>query len=582
MTSSTALARVIVDELVRCGVREAVLCPGSRNAPLAFALYDADAVGALRLHVRIDERGGGFLALGLALRSGRPVPVVCTSGTAVANLHPAALEAAHAGVGLLLVTADRPPEMVGVGASQTIEQRDIFGPAVRASLTLGPVEAGDDGHGRWRATVDRLVAAARGALTGDPGPAHLNVPLREPLVPDGPASKPDAGRWALPWGRGVGPWTAVARVRTTLPELPLDPAAPTLVLGGHDGHGVPPAHVPLVAEPSSPLWPRSLRTGAWLLGAALSGAAPDLLPRQAVVLGRPTLHRSVQRLLADQRVTVFAVPQGRPGARPTWCDTTGRVAAVGALPEAWTPPPDFGARWDRADAAVAAVLDRSLDGEIPGAPRSDTGSRTDPVRLARDVAAALPPGSLLVAGPSSPVRDLALGACPRPDVLVLSNRGVAGIDGVVSTAVGAALAHEGPAYALLGDVTLLHDANGLLAGPGEPRPDLTLIVANDDGGSVFTLLEQGHARHARVFERVFGTPHHVDLRALCRALGVEYLRVESLEMLGDTLRPAKGLRLVEVPVDRMARRARHSALKEALEAAAGVAASAPVPRAGAA
>ena len=285
MNLSTSLARVIVDELVRCGVREAVLCPGSRSAPLAFALHAADSRAALRLHVRIDERGAGFLALGLALRSGLPVPVVCTSGTAVANLHPAVLESSHAGVPLLLVTADRPPELIGVGASQTIDQLGIFGAATRVAMTVGPAEGRAGESARWRTAIDRAVAAAGGILTGNPGPVHLNVPFREPLVPDGGGSE------ALPGRPGAATWTVVRAARVALPELVIDPSEPTLVLGGHGGHGVVPDGVPVIAEPSAPLWPRSLRTGAWLLTAAVSGAEPSLLPTQVVVLGRPTLHR---------------------------------------------------------------------------------------------------------------------------------------------------------------------------------------------------------------------------------------------------------------------------------------------------
>jgi 2-succinyl-5-enolpyruvyl-6-hydroxy-3-cyclohexene-1-carboxylate synthase len=542
---STLLSRVVVDELTRCGVRDVVLCPGSRNAPLSLALDAADTDGRLRLHVRIDERGAGFLALGLALRSGRPVPVVCTSGTAVANLHPAVLEAAHAGVPLLLLTADRPEDLVGSGASQTIAQRGIFGDAVRLAAVLSAEGTTPEA---WRAGIGRAVAAALGTLSSDPGPVHLDVPLREPLLP--PAD--DTGDF--PAGRPAGrPWTDVRPARSTLPPLKLDPALPTLVVAGDgaDGRDVP-ADVPVLAEPSSTLWGSSVRTGAWLLGAALSGAAPDLLPRQVVVLGRPTLHRSVQEALSDSRIRVFAVP---PSARPWWNDTQASVVQVGALPPSPWGDKGFAARWRRADETVQRALDDALDADPVGG-----------MRLARAVVRAAPTGSLLMVGPSSPIRDVALAAAPRPDVTVLSNRGVAGIDGVVSTAVGAALAHtDGPSVAFVGDVTLLHDAGGLLLGPREPRPDLTLVVPNDDGGSIFTLLEQGAPEHARSFERVFGTPHHADLSALCRAYGVAHRRLTDLDSLPDAVR-GKGIRLIEVPVDRTARRTGHAALHRTLVA----------------
>jgi 2-succinyl-5-enolpyruvyl-6-hydroxy-3-cyclohexene-1-carboxylate synthase len=567
---STSLARVIVDELIRCGVREAVLCPGSRSAPLAFALHMADARAALRLHVRIDERGAAYLALGLALRSGLPVPVVCTSGTAVANLHPAVLESSHAGVPLLLITADRPPELIGIGASQTIDQLGIFGAATRAAMTVGPAEGRAGESARWRTAIGRAVAAASGVLSCNPGPVHLNVPFREPLVPDGGRAEASPGR------PGAACWTEVGAARITLPELMIAPSEPTLVLGGDGGHGVIPDGVPVVAEPSAPLWPRSLRTGAWLLSAAVSGAEPGLLPTQVVVLGRPTLHRSVQRLLADPRMQIFAVPPSGPATeladntpRPWWCDTAASVAQVGALPSNWVVDPAFGERWARADSAATLALDRALDAETMTAAGVARGN--DPIRVARDIAAMLPVGSLLVAGPSSPVRDLALAAAPRPDITVLSNRGVSGIDGVVSTAIGAALAHDGPAYALMGDITLLHDANGLLAGPDEPCPDLTIVVANDNGGSVFALLEQGEPQHEGSFERLFGTPHHADLSALARAYGIEHHRLANLSALPAALSPVGGLRLIEVPVDRAGRRDRYAVLRQTIEAAAAAA-----------
>ena len=215
MNPSTTQARVIVDELARCGVTDAVLCPGSRNAPLAFALAGADTAGRVRLHVRTDERTAGFLALGLALASGRPVPVAVTSGTAVANLHPAVLEASHSGVALVALTADRPPELVGTGASQTVDQARIFGSAVRWAGATAVATPDPGAAARWRSTVARAVAAATGAAAGTPGPVHLNLPFAEPLVPDAPVGAPDggsrtAGRAACP-GPVSSPRTAPRR-----------------------------------------------------------------------------------------------------------------------------------------------------------------------------------------------------------------------------------------------------------------------------------------------------------------------------------------------------------------------------------
>jgi 2-succinyl-5-enolpyruvyl-6-hydroxy-3-cyclohexene-1-carboxylate synthase len=544
---STAHAQVIVDELVRCGVTDAVLCPGSRNAPLAFALQAADATGRLRLHVRIDERTAGFLGLGLALRSARPVPVCTTSGTAVANLHPAVLEASHAGVALLAVTADRPPQLIGTGANQTITQPGIFGAAVRLAVT-GAV-AGQPGadNARWRSLVVRAVAAATGATGAPPGPVHLNLPFAEPLVPDGSG--------AAPGGRaGGGPWTRVPAGSRRAPPLPLDPSAPTLVIAGHGAPAeVRDWPVPVIAEPASAAWPTALRAGPWLLGAGVTGLAPA----QVVVAGRPTLHRPVQRLLADPDVAVHALADA--GGAP-WTDVAGTVRAVGSMPDL-TPPPRWLQRWRAADGAACTALDRALDD--PAAPGG--------LRLARALVAALPDGALLTLGSSNPVRDVALAAAPRAGLTVLANRGVAGIDGTVSTAVGAALAHGagggGPAYALLGDLTLLHDTTGLVIGPDEPRPDLTLVVLNDGGGGIFGLLEQGAPEHAAAFERVFGTPHRIDLAALCAATGVGHLRCDDPAELAAALDPAPGLRMVEVRAGRAALRAGHAALRAAVTGA---------------
>ncbi len=531
MVGSVEYARALVDELARGGVTDAVLCPGSRSAPLAFALQEADAERRLRLHVRIDERTAGFLALGLALRSGRPVPVVTTSGTAVANLHPAVLEAAHSGVPLLALTADRPAALIGTGASQTIEQTGIFGGAVRLAAT---------GAGDPRAVVARVLAAATGT---PPGPVHLNLPFAEPLVP-----QPGDGR---PPGRpGGAPWTARPAPRVTAEPLPLDPAAPTLVVAGGGAPALDGVRAPVVAEPSSAAWPVGLRSGPWLLPHL---DERGLRPEQVVVAGRPTLHRPVARLLADPAVAVFALADER-GA--PWPDVAGTVRAVGSLPDL-APPPGWLERWTDADRAASTALDRALDGaaDLPVG-----------LRLARALVAALPPAALLVLGSSNPVRDVALAAVPRPDLTVLSNRGVAGIDGTVSTAVGAALAHGGPAWALLGDLTLLHDTTGFVIGPDEPRPDLTVVVLNDGGGGIFGLLEQGGAEHSAAFERVFGTPHTVDLAALCAAVGVEHV-VTDAAGVADALGPAPGLRVVEVRGDRAVLRSGHADLRDTLRGA---------------
>jgi 2-succinyl-5-enolpyruvyl-6-hydroxy-3-cyclohexene-1-carboxylate synthase len=260
----------------------------------------------------------------------------------------------------------------------------------------------------------------------------------------------------------------------------------------------------------------------------------------------------VQRLLADPEVATYVLtdPHGGP-----WTDVAGTVRAVGSLP-ALAPDPAWTKRWAEADDAAAAALDRALDD--PAAPGG--------LRLARTLLAALPRGAQLVLGSSNPVRDVALAAAPRPGLTILSNRGVAGIDGTVSTAVGAALVHGGPAYALLGDLTLLHDTTGLVIGPDEPRPDLTIVVLNDGGGGIFGLLEQGAPEHSAAFERVFGTPHGVDFAALCAATGVAHVEVD-VAGVAEAVAPSPGLRMVEVRASRRELREGHASLRTVVDEA---------------
>ncbi len=542
---------MVVDELIRGGVRDVVLCPGSRNAPLAFALADADRVGRLRLHVRIDERTAGYLAIGLAAGSGRPVPIAMTSGTAVANLGPAVVEANYARVPLILLSANRPYELLGTGANQTMEQLGYFGTQVRAAISLGL--AADTDHGghdaldaprrfdaqnaSWRSATCRVLAAATGARTANAGPVQFDIPLREPLVPE-PDSDPDDFPPGRPDGR---PWTYSPPVSFDQP-LAIDLTADTVVIAGH-GAGVHPtlAHLPTVAEPTAPhpvtpLHPLALTA---------------LRPRQVIMLGRPTLHRSVSALLADPAIPVYALTTG-----PRWPDVSGNSMATGTRAEtSGTPDPEWLRRCAEADARVTDVVREQL-----AAHPLTTG-----LHVAAAVAAAVRPGDQLVLGASNPVRDAALVGLNTEGVEVRSNRGVAGIDGTVSTAIGAALAHPGRTLALLGDLTFVHDASGLLIGPTEPVPnDLTIVVSNDNGGGIFELLEQGDPRFSDVSSRIFGTPHDVDVGALCRAYHVEARQIEVDDLSAALAEPCDGLRVLEVKADRSSLRQLHAAIRAAL------------------
>jgi 2-succinyl-5-enolpyruvyl-6-hydroxy-3-cyclohexene-1-carboxylate synthase len=575
---ATAMATVLVDELVRHGVRDAVLCPGSRSAPLAFALQSADAIGRLRLHVRTDERSAAFVALGLAKGGNAPVPVVTTSGTAVANLHPAVLEASHGGVPLLLLTADRPPELRGTGANQTTSQVGIFGDAVRWQHDLGVPDERRGNVATWRSSVARAVLAASGVRGGSPGPVHLNLPLREPLVPvgDGSFTEPLDGR---PDG---SPWTTVPEVLTSSapgehwPALDHD-ADRTLVLvgdlpaplGGRPDWGAAAADLagahgwPLVAEPSSAgAWRRALAGGSLLLGC--DDWVERHRPDRVLVVGRVTLARPVARLLRDARTVVDLVSDD-----VTWPDPSHRVrhvlplrALAAAATSAVSAPAESGeggptapwlTAWRRAAAAVTAATTTVLD-EWPGG-----------MACAATALDALGADATLVVGSSNPVRDLDLVGGGRGP-MVVANRGLAGIDGVLSTASGIALASDRPTYALVGDLTFVHDAAALNVGPLEPRPDLTVVVVNDDGGGIFTLLEPGEPQHAPAFERVFGTPLGLDLASLCGASRTPHVLVDSPQELGSELaKPPSGLQVLEVRVDRTSHRLTRDRLRAAAE-----------------
>src|ERR1700738_2562679 len=444
---STAQARVVVDELVRGGVRDVVLCPGSRNAPLAFALRDADAAGRIRLHVRIDERTAGYLATGRAVAGQAPVPIVMTSGTAVANLGPSVAEANYARVPLIVLSANRPYELLGTGANQTMEQLGYCDTQVRAAISLGLAEEGTekmaDQNARWRSAVCRVLVAATGARSAHAGPVPVDIPLREPLVPD-----LDPGR--RPQGRPGGePWTYSPQVSFDQP-LDIDLGLDTVVISGH-GAGEQPelAALPTVAEPTAPAAANPLHPLA----------LPLLRPQQVIMLGRPTLHRPVSALLADPSVPVYALTTG-----PRWPDVSGNSQATGTRAvTAGAPNPAWLSRCAELNAQAVAAVRAQL-----AAHPLTTG-----LHVAAAVTDVLRPGDQLVLGASNPARDGALVGLNPYGIKVRSNRGVAGIDGTVSTAIVAACAHGragGRTVALIGDLTFVHDSSGLLIGPTEPGP----------------------------------------------------------------------------------------------------------------
>lgn len=663
VSAALDVASAILAEAVAGGVTDVVLCPGSRSAPFAYAALAAQLGGTLRLHVRVDERSAGFLALGLAKVSRRPALVITTSGTAVANLHPAVLEAHHGHVPLIVISADRPAHLRGTGANQTTLQPGMFGTALRHEIDLMAEETTE-------CAAAAISAAISAATAHDPGPVHLNVCLGEPLVPSSwplpgvPGSAARAGARQSEQPGGPAPESPSIGVPQSIPDIER-----TLVVLGDlvDGHDRPSVSAwarlrdyPLIAEPfglrhndiALPHGPLLLTVTSWLDAHA---------PERVLVVGRVTLSRPVTALLRRADVQVAAItdlswtpdPVGVVGstfplaallAEVATTSASLGVAEVSGVPEvsgsaeiagtnrhaqlaeaaeaaevsevaemnrpAGPAGGTWSAQWRDASRRVARAVGGlagdsgrgpgNLEGEVEDA-EILAGAWGTGLAVAATVANALPEGATLIVGPSNSVRDLDLGAAGFADgVQVLANRGLAGIDGVLSTAIGIALSMsdetgagsragmndetgtgrttgmsggklpergegegEGASVALVGDLTFLHDTNALLIGPHEERPDLTIVVINDDGGGIFTLLEPGAPQRQPAFERVFGTPTGTDIAALCRAHGIPHRRIGSAAQLRAELGAApRGIRVLEVPLERTGHRAAHARLRE--------------------
>jgi len=533
---STVRARAIVAELLAAGVTDAVLAPGSRSAPIALALAAAERAGCLRLHVRADERSAGYLALGLAKVPGRPVPVLTTSGTAAVNLHPAVVEASHSGVPLIAVTADRPPALRATGANQTIDQVGLFGGAPRWSA-----EVDVDGAAAVRSIVGRALAVATDERF--PGPVHLNVPFPGPLVPEPGDEGWTPDRQDRPRVRAPRPRAATAVTLDDVLVERSDAERGLIVVGDTADLAVPDLVRDLAAATAWPVISEPTGGCTALPGAvhhgSLLAADPDWrlrsIPDVVVTIGRIGLSRGVADLVARAGVHVAVDP--RPLSHLADPTRTARIV-LAEVPQAHPRPAGaWQEHWRRGDAVVSALV-AGLDAGAPLAGPS----------VMRAVAQGLSAADLLVLGASWPVRHAATFAGPL-QCRTIANRGTSGIDGVVSMAWGAALAHRGETggstICVLGDLTAIYDRNGLLAAPGEVAPPLTLVVIDNDGGGIFSTLEQGDPRFARDFERVFGTPHGADLADLLAAPGVDVRRVGDIGGLRAALdAPADGVRII--------------------------------------
>jgi 2-succinyl-5-enolpyruvyl-6-hydroxy-3-cyclohexene-1-carboxylate synthase len=581
---SLACAAALVDGLIAGGATHACLSPGSRSTPLAIALARDPRV---RVHVHLDERSSAFFAVGLAKVRPRPVIVGTTSGTAAAELFPAVVEASQSRMPLVLLTADRPPRVRGTGANQTIVQPDLFREYVRASIDL-PLPSTEGQEAWWR----QAAREALEAMYGDPpGPIHLNCPFEEPLTPSEGVSMPAASdeRWEPP----------------PRPEAELDPdesdrlaglvsgARGAIVVGSWPGQlsGIDRVWSemlgwPIVAEPlSGSRRPGScLEAGQALIGSAWAethapevviqfGAAPTTRATQAfvasagkvVIADRWHLDPDPDRL-ASWRLAVDPDALGGMLGRHPLMQTGIGIALTGAhtqdeIEGLWRrridPAPDeWREQWHEADRVARLAMDDTMDGwDEPFEPR-----------VARDVAAWAPDGGFLFVGNSTPVRDLDLAMAPRDGLRVLANRGASGIDGLVSTALGVAAADRGPTVALLGDLSLLHDAGAMLW--NAPKVfQLTIVVVNNGGGQVFSLLPQ---RNLPEHRELFVTPHAVDIGGLCAVAGAGHEQVvRSWDLLPalDRAAGAGGLNMVEVVVDAELGLRRRREMRDAVDAA---------------
>jgi 2-succinyl-5-enolpyruvyl-6-hydroxy-3-cyclohexene-1-carboxylate synthase len=543
---ATAFAVALFDEFARLGLRDVVLSPGSRSQALALAAVEYEREGLLRLHVRIDERVGGFLALGLAVETGLPVAVVMTSGTAVANLHPAVLEAHHAGVPLIVLSADRPESLRGIGSNQTTVQAGIFGAAIAFERDV-PAPVGAAGEKDAAASLARQAwAAARGIR---PQPVQLNLAFTEPLSSATTLPESDT-EWSAEPDEPIEP----APVRLT-------PVPGTVVIAGADAG--PRAEevarelgAPLLAEVSSGarFGPNLVVAYRELLNTANFG---DRVER-AIVFGHPTLSREIPALIQRDGVETIvvrsrAVDDYNPGHHvKRFVDAVAVDAPTDESPAArsWL------GRWVTSSRALLEPPTEPSAAELGNAEfaRRELAAIREPIdrrMLGEAVWRATWPHDRLVLGASRLIREVDTWV-PGKKISVHANRGLAGIDGTISTAVGIALGSEtdGTTRVLLGDLATLHDVGGMLFGVGEARPRIQVIVGNDGGGTIFDTLEVAATAPQDAIDRVLLTPQLVSFEALAAAYGWAYLRATNRGELDQALTASTGPTLIEVPLPR--------------------------------
>jgi 2-succinyl-5-enolpyruvyl-6-hydroxy-3-cyclohexene-1-carboxylate synthase len=563
--------------------------PGSRSTPLALALARHPAI---ELQVHLDERSSAFVALGIARTTARPVIVACTSGTAAAEFFPAVVEASKSRVPLVLLTADRPPRLRGTGANQTIDQVDLYGRY--AEYVEPPVPAEESDTDAWAAAGRDVILAMRRTWQ----PVQVNCPFDESLTPSPDTRSPPSSETGTWDPIEVEPLSEADQERLA---AEVSGARGVVVIGGTWPIDVSSVDLrvfdrlgwPVLAEPISNLRrPGTLAAGQALLGAEvwLAGHRPEVV----LQLGATPTRRATQAFVAASERLIVADrihPDPDPERLATWrlrADLPAVIAAIrgrdvaqrtadgslgiaitapsgrelsaaeidARLPPAIEPAPDgWFAFWDEADRRARAALDDVMD----------TWDEPSEHVIARDVAAAVPHGGTLLIGNSTPIRDLDMSMAPRDDIRVLANRGASGIDGLLSAAVGAASASRGPTIALLGDLSTLYDLAALAWNARRIDVELTIVVVNNGGGQIFSALAQ---RDLPEHRRLFVTPHELDLRAVCDALGVGHTRVELASDLAGALtttRRTAALRVVEVVTSPTRDRERRRELRNAVE-----------------
>lgn len=536
LTSSTDMARTLVAALLQCGVRDVVYSPGSRCAPFAFALAEAEERGDCRVLIRLDERSAAFTAVGLSragvLEEGgrpRPVAIVGTSGGAIAQYHAGVAEASHSDIPVIVVSADRPFEMRGVGASQTTQQPGIFAEHCRG---VWDIPAGQAADHRIAAVVSRAVACAEGTLGSRPGPVQINVGLRDPLAPSvWPLPEPPAP-FSLPRPERAevapAPWEDVVDTRLRTVMIAGDGAPPQAGVWADD------AGVPLLAEPSSGL----MGAPTWVpFQQSFLQADNPLAARieQVVVVGRPTLSRPVSALLARDDIRLIVVARHHE-----WVDVAGRARTIVhsfTSTRAKHEDTSWLSQWREAGEQAICRLQPLLDGEL------------SLLNVASTVWGE--PAECLMLGASNSIRAVDLVAQSAPPCPVVSNRGLAGIDGTIATAMGLSWGSNRPVRALMGDLTFLHDASSLAVTDGDSTPDVQIIVVDDQGGGIFDSLEYSASHLRSLYHRWFDTSQPTRIDAIAQAYGATYTRLSTIDDLREHLdKPFSGLNIVHLPIQR--------------------------------